>query len=75
MLVLEFDLTDKKAIEVNQLLAGKCENGFDYIPHNNIHTRLHQDGLYRNRKGINLISYNFKDYFNNLQNLVEICKP
>ena len=37
------------------LLAGKCfENGFDYIPHNNINTRLHlnRDGIHLNSKGI-----------------------
>ena len=62
------DCFNQNANDVNQLLAGKCgENGSDYIPHNNINTRLHlnRDGLHLNRKGIYQISCNFKDYFNN----------
>ena len=59
------DCFNQNANDVNQLLAGKCgENGSDYIPHNNINTRLHlnRDGLHLNRKGIYQISCNFKDY-------------
>ena len=62
------DCFNQNANDVNQLLAGKCgENGSDYIPHNNINTRLHlnRDGLHLNRTGIYQISCNFKDYFNN----------
>ena len=43
----------QKENEVNQLLAGKLgRNGFDYIPHNNINTRLHlnRNGIHLNRK-------------------------
>ena len=37
------DRFNQKANELNQLFAGKFgENGFDYIPHNNINTRLIQ---------------------------------
>ena len=62
------DCFNQNANDVNQLLAGKCgENGSDYMPHNNINTRLHlnRDSLHLNRKGIYQISCNFKDYFNN----------
>ena len=62
------DRFNRKVNEVNQLLAGKCGgNGFDFIPHSNINTRLHlnRDGLYLNRKCIYQISCNFKGYFNN----------
>ena len=62
------DCFNQNANDVNQLLAGKCgENGSDYIPHNNINTRLHlnRDGLHLNRKGIYQISCSSKDYFNN----------
>ena len=62
------DRFNQKANDVNQLLAGKGgENGFDYISHNNINTRLHlnRDGLHLNKKGIHQISCNFKDYFHN----------
>ena len=45
------DCFNQNANDVNQLLAGKCgENGSDYIPHNNINTRLHL-----NRDGLHLI--------------------
>ena len=46
---------NKKAYEVNQLLAGKYgENGFNYIPHDNISTGLYfsRDGFHLKRKGI-----------------------
>ena len=49
------DRFNQKANILNQLLPGKCsENGFDFIPHSNINTRLHlnRDGLHLNRKGI-----------------------
>ena len=51
-----------------QMMAEKCgENGFDYIPHNNINKRLHmnRDSLHLNRKDIYQISCNFKECFNN----------
>ena len=62
------DRFNQKAIEVNQLLTGKCgKNGFDFIPRSNINARLHfnRDDLHLNRKGIYQIGCNFKDYFNN----------
>ena len=48
-------LFNKKAYQVNQLLAGKYgENGFNYIPHDNISTGLYfsRDGFHLKRKGI-----------------------
>ena len=59
---------NQKANDVNQFLPGKCgENGFDYIPHNDINTKLHlnRDGLHLNRKGVHQISCSLKYYFNN----------
>ena len=62
------DRFNQKANDVNQLFTRKCgENGFDYISHNNVNTRLHlnRDGLHLNRKDMYQISCNFKDYFHN----------
>ena len=59
---------NQKANDVNQFLPGKCgENGFDYIPHNDINTKLHlnRDGLHLNGKDVHQISCSLQYYFNN----------